>query len=217
MHLPSTQDKLVAVSDSENEISQNTGEPSPQGITAAQKAIAALVLVLLGGGWLFLHNQPGPIPTENSVEERASIPPNRPVESNISAAEPDTALDTKSDTALDTESDTAPNVKNSTATPQSNESEAQETAPKVIERAEEPIDGTTLPSFDVVTINPEGRAVLAGRAEPGATVRIRVNGETIGTTTADKNGEWVFIPQNSFVEGVQELDLVAETAFGAEV
>jgi len=189
------------VSDSENKISRNTGEPSPQGVTAAQKGIAALVLALVGVGWFFLHNQPGPIPTENSVEERASIPPNRPVESTISATEPDRAA----------------NEKNSTATPHSNESEAQDSAPKVIERAEEPIDGTTLPSFDVVTINPEGQAVLAGRAEPGARVRIRVNGETIGTTTADNNGEWVFIPQNSLAEGVQELDLAAETASGEEV
>ena len=75
----------------------------------------------------------------------------------------------------------------------------------------------TIPSFDVVTINPDGQAVLAGRAEPGATVRVRVNGKTLGTTTADTNGEWVFIPQDPLAEGVQEIDLVSETSSGKEV
>ena len=59
-------------------------------------------------------------------------------------------------------------------------------------------------------------AVFAGRAEPGAKVRIRVNGKTIGTTTADANGEWVFIPEDSLAEGVQEIDLVSTTPSGGE-
>ena len=184
------------MSDSETKLSESTGGPEPQGVTAVQKGIAVGLLLLLGAGWLFLHNRPPPAPTEAPVEERASIPPNRPVESDISPTEP--------------------NQENSTTTTQLNQNETQDSGVKVTELAEGPSDGTTIPSFDVVTINPDGHAVFAGRAEPGAKVRIRVNGKTIGTTTADANGEWVFIPEDSLAEGVQEIDLVSRTPSGGE-
>ncbi|MEE2694331.1 MAG: Ig-like domain-containing protein [Pseudomonadota bacterium] len=190
------------MSNSETKISESTGETGPQGITPVQKGIAVGLLLLLGAGWLFLHNRPAPTPTEATLEERAPIPPNRLVESD--ASEADT-------------SPTEPNQENSTTATPLNQSETQDTGVKVIERAEEPLDGTTIPSFDVVTINPGGHSVLAGRAEPGATVRIRINGKIIGTTTADASGEWVFIPQDSLAEGVQEIDLVSETSPGGEV
>ena len=196
MHLPSTQDKLVDVSDSETKPSESTGGPGPQGVTAVQKGIAVGLLLLLGAGWLFLHNRPAPAPTEAPLEERALIPPNRPVESDVSPTEP--------------------SQENSTTTTQLNQGENQDSGVKVTERAEEPSDGMTIPSFDVVTINPDGQAVFAGRAEPGATVQIRVNGKTIGATTADANGEWVFIPEDSLAEGVQEIDLVSTTPSGGE-
>ena len=184
------------MSDSETKLSESTGGAEPQGITAVQKGIAVGLLLLLGAGWLFLHNRPPPAPTEAPIEERASIPPNRPVESDISPAEP--------------------NQENSTTNTQLNQNETQDSGVKVTEQAEGPSDGTTIPSFDVVTINPDGQAVFAGRAEPGAKVRIRVNGKTIGTTTADVNGEWVFIPEDSLAEGVQEIDLVSTTPSGGE-
>ena len=195
MHLPSTQDKLVAVSDSETKLPESTGGPGPQGITAIQKGIAVGLLLLLGAGWLFLHNRPTPI--EPTSEERAAIPPNRPVESDISPTER--------------------NQEDSTTTTRLSQSETQDSSVAVIERAEELNDETTIPSFDVVTINPNGQAVLAGQAEPGATVKIRVNGKIIGTTTADANGEWVFVPEDSLAEGAQEIDLVAETSSGDDV
>ncbi len=50
------------------------------------------------------------------------------------------------------------------------------------------------PSFDIVRIGPEGDAVMAGRAQPGSTVVSLDNGKPIGEVTADKRGEWVFVP-----------------------
>ena len=184
------------MSDSETKLSESTGGAEPQGVTAIQKGVAVGLLLLLGAGWLFLHNRPAPAPTEAPLEERALIPPNRPVESDVSPTEP--------------------SQENSTTTTQLNQGENQDSGVKVTERAEEPSDGMTIPSFDVVTINPDGQAVFAGRAEPGATVQIRVNGKTIGATTADANGEWVFIPEDSLAEGVQEIDLVSTTPSGGE-
>ena len=90
-------------------------------------------------------------------------------------------------------------------------------SPTVIDRNQESPNGETSPSFDIVTVSPDGETVLAGRAEPGATVTIRVNGETIGSVLADNNGEWVFVPQTSLSEGARELELVATNKSGKEV
>jgi hypothetical protein len=52
-----------------------------------------------------------------------------------------------------------------------------------------------IPTFDVVRIGPDGRAVIAGRAQPGAKVALFDGGEEIAQTRADQNGEWVVIVQ----------------------
>lgn len=65
------------------------------------------------------------------------------------------------------------------------------------------------PAFDVVRINPEGDAVIAGRAAPGAEVRIYDGGKLIGTVTADARGEWVYLPTTPLPEGQRELSLTA--------
>ncbi len=85
------------------------------------------------------------------------------------------------------------------------------------DRNQESPDGEISPSFDIVTVSPDGETVLAGRAEPGATVTIRVNGDTIGNVLADSNGEWVFVPQTPLSEGARELELLATNKSGKEV
>jgi nucleoid-associated protein YgaU len=71
------------------------------------------------------------------------------------------------------------------------------------------ISETIKPAFDVVRINPEGDAVIAGRAAPGADVRIYDGGKLIGTVTADSRGEWVYLPTTPLPEGQRELSLTA--------
>ena len=73
------------------------------------------------------------------------------------------------------------------------------------------------PSFDVVTVNPGGDAVLAGRAEPNTQVIVRAGGKAIGSTKSDSKGEWVFIPETPLPEGTLELDLLTMSPEGAEV
>ncbi|MDJ0896530.1 MAG: LysM peptidoglycan-binding domain-containing protein [Alphaproteobacteria bacterium] len=70
------------------------------------------------------------------------------------------------------------------------------------------------PSFDVVRINPEGEAVIAGRAEPGAKVTIVDDGKDMGSVTADERGEFVFLPEKPMAPGNRELTLKAETEQG---
>jgi hypothetical protein len=52
-----------------------------------------------------------------------------------------------------------------------------------------------VPTFDVARIGPDGRAVIAGRAEPGAKVVLLDGGKEIAQSQADANGEWVILQQ----------------------
>ena len=57
-----------------------------------------------------------------------------------------------------------------------------------------------VPEFDLVRVDSEGSAVIAGAAEPGALVRIRFGAQTIQTVTADSRGAFVAmidLPANS--------------------
>lgn len=70
------------------------------------------------------------------------------------------------------------------------------------------------PSFDVVRIGPDGNAVIAGRAAPNSTVRIREGDKVIGQATADERGEWVVLPDKPLASGDRELSLEAEDSSG---
>ena len=67
------------------------------------------------------------------------------------------------------------------------------------------------PRFDIVRISPEGDAVIAGRAAPGAEVTISSNGHEIGKVQADSAGQFVFIPQEKLKAGGQELSMSARS------
>jgi hypothetical protein len=63
------------------------------------------------------------------------------------------------------------------------------------------------PSFDVVRINPNGDAVLAGRATPGAEVTVREGENVIGRVQADQRGEWVLVPDKPLAPGARVFSL----------
>ncbi len=50
------------------------------------------------------------------------------------------------------------------------------------------------PAFDVVSVEPTGEAVVAGRAEPNAKVELRDAGKTVAEATTDAHGQFVIIP-----------------------
>ena len=56
-----------------------------------------------------------------------------------------------------------------------------------------PADPTSAiaPSFDLVRVEPDGSTVVAGQAEPGSKIILRVDGVEISATTADANGNFV--------------------------
>ncbi len=75
-----------------------------------------------------------------------------------------------------------------------------------------PAPGT--PAFDVVLVSPDGGAVIAGRAEPGAVVTVLENGRVVGTANADRHGSWVISPDTKLPPGAGELTLTANGAAG---
>lgn len=63
------------------------------------------------------------------------------------------------------------------------------------------------PSFDIVRVDPEGNAVIAGRARPNAEVTILDGDREIGKVTSDERGEWVFLPDQQLGAGQFALTL----------
>ena len=73
------------------------------------------------------------------------------------------------------------------------------------------------PQFDIVRVGPQGRAIFAGRAEPGAEVVIR-DGETeVARTRADSHGAFVALPADALQPGGRELTLASRQDGAAEV
>jgi hypothetical protein len=61
--------------------------------------------------------------------------------------------------------------------------------------------------FDVVRVNKDGDAVMAGTAHPGSTVVVLDDGKEVGRIKADSRGEWVFVPIKPLPSGSRHLML----------
>lgn len=68
---------------------------------------------------------------------------------------------------------------------------------------------TTAPSFDEVRREPDGTTIIAGRAEPLSDVQILVDGEQVGTATADSTGGFAAIANLPATGGPQVVSLSA--------
>ena len=72
------------------------------------------------------------------------------------------------------------------------------------------------PAFDVVRVDPDGRAVVAGHAAPGANVQLSFNGVPIETLTADDAGNFVALLDLQVTQsgqlGLQALNDAGEVA-----
>ncbi len=62
--------------------------------------------------------------------------------------------------------------------------------------AANPAGGASIgnPVFDIVRVEPTGEAVVAGRAKPGALVRLLNKGVVIAQVKADENGQFAIVP-----------------------
>jgi nucleoid-associated protein YgaU len=70
------------------------------------------------------------------------------------------------------------------------------------------------PSFDIVRVEADGAAVIAGRAPPGATVDLMRDGERLDRAVASAAGEFAMVPPR-LPAGSYELSLSAKLTDGA--
>lgn len=80
--------------------------------------------------------------------------------------------------------------------------------PAVVAPKPEVAPAPAVPSFDIVRVGPQGNAVVAGRAQPGAVVTIKDGGRVWGTVTADSQGAFVFVPAQNLLPGMHEITLL---------
>ncbi|WP_461472475.1 Ig-like domain-containing protein [Microbacterium sp. HJ5] len=79
---------------------------------------------------------------------------------------------------------------------------------------------TTVPAAPVITSPADGSTVtdptppITGTAEPGSTVTVIVDGEPIGQTTTDPDGDWTFTPTEPLPDGEHEITATATDAAG---
>ncbi|NSX90214.1 LysM peptidoglycan-binding domain-containing protein [Agrobacterium tumefaciens] len=86
-------------------------------------------------------------------------------------------------------------------------------APKPVEPAAAPANGDAAqatpgaPTFDVLRVEPDGSAVIAGKAQPGAKLEILSNGNVVAQTTIDGSGDFAAVFDNPLPPGDHELVL----------
>jgi nucleoid-associated protein YgaU len=91
---------------------------------------------------------------------------------------------------------------------------APQPAPASPTAAASPAMAPAAPRFDVARINPQGEAVIAGRAAPGAEVTLLDEGKPLGHAVADEHGDWVLLPKDRLASGEHQLSLLARAADG---
>ncbi|PCJ68275.1 MAG: peptidoglycan-binding protein LysM [Rhodobiaceae bacterium] len=74
-----------------------------------------------------------------------------------------------------------------------------------------------VPTFDIVRVERDGMAVIAGRAAPGSDVSLKRNGSTVAATRADGRGEWVIVLDEPLAPGDIQLSLTARNPVGGTV
>ena len=79
-----------------------------------------------------------------------------------------------------------------------------------------PAKPISVPTFDIVRIEPTGEGVMAGRAEPGWTISLESNGTKIAETTADDEGAWTIVLEKPLATGDHSLALRATSQEGTQ-
>lgn len=116
------------------------------------------------------------------------------------ASSPKTVLPTKTETVALIQAET-PNVSvlaksDVTVTP---------LAAEVSNDTKQVLQAVTLPTFDVVRIEPTGEGVLAGRSEPEWQLQLRAGKDILGSSISTTTGEWVVILDSPLSEGTTEI------------
>ncbi len=161
--------------------------PAARSGTLAWTLIAACLVVAVAAG-LFFAAGPQWLDAKPAAQAPGAEPSSAPAAAEHATPADGTASDRSvADRSVADRAAAAPSPDAEGDTP-------QEAAPESAQApAEEPRENERLPSFDLVRVEPDGAAVIAGRAAPYAELILLHNGKPIGTATADWAGEWAFV------------------------
>jgi nucleoid-associated protein YgaU len=87
--------------------------------------------------------------------------------------------------------------------------------PSDVAAAQRPAPEAAPPAFDVVRVEPTGETVIAGRATPGATVELVLNGVRHSRVVADPSGLFALVPE-ALPPGTHELSLQVANGDGVK-
>ncbi|MCZ7493294.1 LysM peptidoglycan-binding domain-containing protein [Agrobacterium rhizogenes] len=87
-------------------------------------------------------------------------------------------------------------------------------APEPAKPADAAQSSAATPTFDVLRVEPDGSAVIAGKAQPGAKLEILSNGKVVAQTTIDGTGDFAAVFDNPLPPGDHELVLRSTDASG---
>jgi len=167
-------------------------DAAPAGNRGLAYGILGVVAIALGVGVYFMR------PQEVAPPETVALP-----EADISiGAAPETAEADPADSddaALD-----APEATSPTDDAAADEGAGDPVTAPVI-----------LPEFDIVRVEPDGNALIAGRARPGSNVSVQVDGTTVATSEADASGNFVAMLDVGRAEAPRVISLLTDGAEGA--
>ncbi|WP_298494280.1 LysM peptidoglycan-binding domain-containing protein [uncultured Maritimibacter sp.] len=153
------------------------------------------------------------LPTEDAPPEAAAV--GGVGDSGDDSAAP-VAGSTPSETTQATQTDPTPETADEATAETTNEAEAP------ADPAPDSAEATTPaplppPDFDVVRVSPDGSAVVAGFAEPGAAIEVLVDGTKAAEAAADGAGNFVALFDMTLIDRPQVLQLSAARDGGERV
>lgn len=212
--LTATRSELNLASEPEPGTADNTQAFSSGGFAAVLVWVnrhrwisLSLGLIALSGlltvGWNLIDPSLGKHPATTQVEKQIAIVAAESGDKAAGDATEETAPLQASDDAQASSADTVPEAVSPTPVNVAAKSPA----------AKPPVQKPPVqkPSVDIVRIETDGTALIAGRAGPKAELIVLDNGDPIGVATADSYGEWVFLPTTPLRSGSHEFSLVVKT------
>lgn len=158
---------------------------------AAVAVVGTLVAVLLPYPLSLFPDSPTPGPQGQQASHQIPSQPTSPDRTSSDPVSSGQASHTQASNQPSAETPPAP----AQTTPASSETAASASStPALSKEPEKPSHVATVPSFDVVRVEPEGDSVIAGRAAPGATIELLRDGQTHARTVADASGLFALVP-----------------------
>ncbi|MBM3519704.1 MAG: LysM peptidoglycan-binding domain-containing protein [Alphaproteobacteria bacterium] len=201
--------------------------------TSKKNPVAVFIgLALVGGLALlgvtreqWLTQLTGEKPAATTTEEPATTTAEQPAATTTEQAATTTteqpATTTAEQPAATTTEQAATTTAEQPATTTAEQPAATTTEQAVTTTTEQPAttaEGVKIvPTFDTVRIEKSGEAVIAGRAEPGANVTVKLGGAVIGSATANADGSFVVVPEQALPAGSGALTIEAKAGDAAPV